>query len=156
MVAAAETRVIAALKHAQANAIALYLNAKRYHWFTYGPLFRDLHLFFDELANDALAEFDPLAERLRMLGGEPLSTPREIEAWATVAIADGKPSPRAMLDEVQANERVVVAELRDAARLADDELDPGTNDLLATLVQTHEKHAWFIGEFLRKDDGLVA
>jgi len=155
MVAAAETRTIAALKHTQANAITLYLNAKRYHWFTYGPLFRDLHLFFDELASDALAEFDPLAERLRMLGGEPISTPREIESWTTVAIADGKPSPHAMLDEALANERKVVAELRDAARVADDEHDPGTNDLLATLVQTHEKHAWFISELLRKDDGLV-
>lgn len=155
MVTVAETRVIAALKHAQANAVALHLNAKRYHWFTYGPLFRDLHLFFDELASDALSEFDPLAERLRMLGGEPISTPREIESWATVAIADGKPSPHAMLEEALANERNVVAELREAARLADEEHDPGTNDLLATLVQTHEKHAWFIGEFLRKDDGLV-
>jgi starvation-inducible DNA-binding protein len=156
MVATVETRVIAALKHAQANAIALYLNAKRYHWFTYGPLFRDLHLFFDELASDALAEFDPLAERLRMLGGEPLSTPRQIEAWATVAVADGRPSPHDMLDEAQANELRVVAELRDAARLAGDEDDPGTNDLLSTLVQVHEKHAWFIAEFLRKDDGLVS
>ena len=155
MVAAAETRVIAALKHAQANSIALYLNAKRCHWFTYGPLFRDLHLFFDELASDAITEIDQLAERLRMLGGEPISTPREIESWATVAVADGKPGPRVMLEQSLANERKVVAELRDAARLADDELDPGTNDLLTTLVQVHEKHAWFIGELLRRDDGLV-
>jgi starvation-inducible DNA-binding protein len=39
--------------------------------------------------------------------------------------------------------------------VADEEGDPGTNDVFATLVQTHEKHAWFIDEFLRKDDGLV-
>ena len=155
MVAAAETRVIAALKHAQADAVASYLNAKRYHWYTYGPLFRDIHLFFDELANDAFGEIDPLAERLRMLGGEPISTPREIESWATVAIADGKPSPHDMFVEALANEQKLIAALRDAARLADDEHDPGTNDLFATLVQTHEKHAWFIEEFLRREDGLV-
>ena len=156
MVTATETRVVTALKHAEANAITLYLNNKRYHWFTFGPLFRDLHLFFDEMATAALAEIDPLGERLRMLGAEPVSTPEEIEAWATVDIAKGKPAPRAMLEQALENERRVVNEMRAAARIADDEEDPGTNDLFATLVQTHEKHAWFIDEFLRKGDGLAS
>lgn len=155
MVTTTETRVVIALKHAQANALAMYLNTKRYHWYTYGPLFRDLHLFFDEMAADALAEVDPLGERLRMLGGEPLSTPREIEAWATVKIADGSQAPAEMLGDALANERRIIAEMREAARVADEERDPGTNDLFATFVQAHEKHAWFIEEFLRKGDGLV-
>jgi starvation-inducible DNA-binding protein len=154
MVTATEPRTQTCLKHAQANALALYLNSKRYHWFTYGPLFRDLHLFFDELANDAFAEVDPLGERLRMLGGDPLSMPEEIRQWATVRIAEGKPTPREMLEEALANERRVVAEMREAARIADEEGDPGTNDLFSGLVQTHEKHAWFIEEFLRRDDGM--
>ena len=156
MVTTTETRVVLALKHAQANALAMYLNTKRYHWYTYGPLFRDLHLFFDEMAAAALAEVDPLGERLRMLGAEPLSTPREIEAWATVKIADGSQAPFDMLGDALANERKIIAEMREAARIADEEHDPGTNDLFATCVQTHEKHAWFVEEFLRKGDGLVS
>jgi len=156
MVMATETRVVTALKHAEANAITLYLNNKRYHWFTFGPLFRDLHLFFDEMATAALAEIDPLGERLRMLGAEPVSKPDEIEAWATVEVAKGKPTPKTMLDEALENERRVVDEMRSGARLADEEGDPGSNDLFATLVQTHEKHVWFIDEFLRKGDGLVS
>jgi len=155
MVQATETRVVECLRHAEANAITMYLNAKRYHWFTFGPLYRDLHLFFDELANDALAEFDPLAERLRMLGADPVSTPREIEEAATVAIAQGKLPPAEMLAEALNNERRIIDEMRAAARIADESGDPGTNDLFATTVQTHEKHAWFIEEFLRKGDGLV-
>ena len=47
-------------------------------------------------------------------------------------------------------------EMRDAARVADEENDPGTNDLFATLVQGHEKNAWFIDEFLRRGDGMVS
>ena len=108
------------------------------------------------MATAALAEIDPLGERLRMLGAEPVSTPEEIEAWATVEIAKGKPTPHTMLDEALENERRVVDEMRAAARTADDEGDPGSNDLFATLVQTHEKHAWFIDEFLRKGDGLAS
>jgi starvation-inducible DNA-binding protein len=156
MVAQTETRVITCLKHSQANAITSYLNAKRFHWFTYGPLFRDLHLFFDELAADAFAEVDPLGERIRMLGGDALSTPREIESWTTITIADGKPTPRAMLEAALRNERQIIGEMRDGAAMAEGERDYGTNDLFSTLVQTHEKHAWFIEEFLRRDDGMVA
>ncbi len=155
MVTTTETRVVLALKHAQANAFVMYTNTKRYHWYTYGPLFRDLHLFFDEMAVAALGEIDPLAERLRMFGGQPLSAPREIESWATVKIAEGQQSPVEMLREALDNERGIIGEMRDAAVVADEEGDPGTNDVFATLVQTHEKHAWFIDEFLRKDDGLV-
>ena len=71
--------VMQSLVCAQANAISSYLNYKRYHWFTFGPHFRDLHLFFDEVAAAALSEVDPFGERLRMLGGDSISHPREIE-----------------------------------------------------------------------------
>lgn len=154
MVARTESRVIECLTHAQANAVISYLNYKRYHWFTYGPHFRDLHLFFDELADAAFAEVDPFGERIRYLGGDPISRPSEIEQATTIRIADGKPTPRAMLDEALANERRIIDEMRTAARLADEAGDIGTNDLFATHVQTHEKYAWFIEELLRTGDGL--
>ena len=156
MVSTTQTRIIPALRRAQANALATYLNSKRYHWFTYGPLFRDLHLFFDEMAAGALAEVDPLGERARMLGGDALSTPQEIASTASVRIADGKPQPHEMLEEALGNERRIIGEMREGARLAEEEQDYGTNDLFATLVQTHEKNAWFIEEFLRRGDGMVS
>jgi len=156
MVSTTQTRVIPALRRSQANALVMYLNAKRYHWFTYGPLFRDLHLFFDEMAVGALAEVDPFAERSRMLGGDALSTPQEIAATASVRIADGKPEPREMLEEALSNERKIIGEMREAARTAEEEDDYGTNDLFSTMVQVHEKNAWFIDEFLRRGDGMVS
>lgn len=156
MVITTQTRIIPALRRSQANALVMYLNAKRYHWFTYGPLFRDLHLFFDEMAAGALAEVDPLGERARMIGGDALSTPQEIASMASVRIADGKPQPHEMLDEALGNERRIIGEMRDAARMAEEENDYGTNDLFSTLVQAHEKNAWFIEEFLRRGDGMVS
>jgi starvation-inducible DNA-binding protein len=154
MVASTETRVTTCLKHAQANAVTSFMNAKRYHWYTFGPHFRDLHLFFDEMAGAAYAEIDPLGERTRMLGGDTLSTPREIESWTTIRIADGQQTPRQMLEEALSNEQRTIEEMREGARIADESNDPGTNDLFATLVQTHEKHAWFIAETLRHGDGM--
>jgi starvation-inducible DNA-binding protein len=156
MVVEAKTSVVECLQRAQANALVLYLNAKRAHWFTYGPLFRDVHLFWDEVANAAIGEVDPLGERLRMLGADPVSTPDELAFYSSIRVLGGKPTVREMLEQALENERQIIDEMRDAAYVAEEARDPGSNDLLSGLVQTHEKHAWFIDEFLRRGDGLVS
>jgi len=51
---------------------------------------------------------------------------------------------------------VVIKEMRDAARVADESNDPGTVDLFSKVVQIHEKQEWFLREILKKKDGLVA
>ena len=51
------------LQQQVANGFILYANYKHYHWQAYGPLFRDLHLLFDELANSVLATTDEFAKR---------------------------------------------------------------------------------------------
>ena len=156
MVSTTQSRVIPALRTTQANAVIMYMNNKRYHWFSFGSHFRDIHLFFDEMANAALAEVDPFGERVRMLGGDPLSTPQEIESTASVRPAEGQMNPRETLEEALGNERRIIQEMRDAARQAEEQNDFGTNDLYSTSVQSHEKYAWFIEEFLRRGDGLGA
>jgi starvation-inducible DNA-binding protein len=145
-----------ALRRSQANVVCQYLNAKRYHWFTYGPLFRDLHLLFDEIAMVNQAQIDPLGERLRILGGDPVSAPEELSANATIPISRSKGSPAEMLSEALQSERKMVEEMRRGARLADEEGDYGTNDLFATAVQEHEKYVWFLSEALRRGDGIVS
>src|SRR5258707_3938665 len=63
--------VVQHLQRQVANAFVLYANYKHYHWQTYGPLFRDLHKLFDQLAEDVLPTLDELAERVRMIGQDP-------------------------------------------------------------------------------------
>ena len=69
--------ILAALNREQANAQIAYLNYKKYHWLTYGPLFRDLHLLFEEHATLILATVDELAERAVMLDGAPVADPAD-------------------------------------------------------------------------------
>jgi hypothetical protein len=71
---AAATRDIAAsLNAVLADAFALYLKTKNFHWHMSGPHFRDYHLMLDEQAGQILALTDPLAERIRKVGGSALS-----------------------------------------------------------------------------------
>jgi len=147
--------VIEHLQRQVANAFILYTNYKHYHWQTYGPLFRDLHLMFDEFAKAVLATVDDFAERVRMIGQDPISRPQEILATASVKVAEYEQTMRQMVEEADANLLLVIKEMRSAARAADEQDDPGTVDLFSRHVQLHEKHEWWLRDILEKRDGLT-
>src|SRR5919106_4054362 len=79
--------VVEHLQRQVANAFVLYANYKHYHWQTFGPLFRDLHLLFDEFAQAVLATVDDFAERVRMIGQDPIFRPDEVERLASVRVS---------------------------------------------------------------------
>src|SRR6202050_2131335 len=69
----AATRDIAAAMNAiLADVFALYLKTKNFHWHMSGPHFRDYHLLLDEQADELYAMTDPIAERIRKVGGSTL------------------------------------------------------------------------------------
>lgn len=150
-----ENDVVEHLQRQVANAFVLYANYKHYHWQTFGPLFRDLHLLFDEFAKAVLETIDDFAERLRMIGQDPVFRPDDIERFATVRVSGDAGTMREMIAEADENLIIVIREMREAARVADDNDDPGTNDLFASHVQIHEKHEWWLRDILEKGDGLT-
>src|SRR3954465_6107960 len=52
-----------------ADVFALYLKTKNFHWHMSGPHFRDYHLLLDEQGQELFAMIDPIAERIRKIGG---------------------------------------------------------------------------------------
>src|SRR6186713_958789 len=57
-----------------ADVFALYLKTKNFHWHMSGPHFRDYHLMLDEQADQIFALTDPIAERIRKVGGSTLKS----------------------------------------------------------------------------------
>lgn len=152
---APDSEVVRHLQRQLANAWLLYANYKRYHWQTYGPQFRDLHLFFDELARAVLATLDEFAERIRMIGQDPVATPAEVMPAASVKPAALGQTMREMIEEADAHLVVVIREMRDAVRAAEEADDPGTMDVFTRFVQIHEKHEWWLRDLLERGDGQV-
>ncbi|WP_275576157.1 Dps family protein [Aquitalea magnusonii] len=70
--AAATRDISAALNGLLADVFALYLKTKNFHWHVSGPHFRDYHLLLDEQGDQLYAMTDPLAERIRKVGGSTL------------------------------------------------------------------------------------
>ena len=152
---AADTPLIQLLQKQVANAFLLYANYKHYHWQISGPLFRDLHLLFDEFAEAVLGTLDEFAERIRMIGPDPIFSPKHTLDMASVEVAASGTTVREMIQEADNNALVVIREMRRGAKLADEVDDPGTVDLFSRIVQIHEKHEWWLRDILEKGDGLV-
>jgi starvation-inducible DNA-binding protein len=149
--------VVQHLQRQVANAFVLYANYKHYHWQTFGPLVRDLHLMFDEFAQEVLATIDDMAERIRMIGQDIQSVQlKQFQEASNIQSAGPGQSMREMIEEADANLFIVIKDMREAARAAEENNDPGTVDLFSKIVQIHEKHEWFLREVLKKKDALVS
>ena len=148
--------VISALNRQQANTLIAYLNYKKYHLLTYGPLFRQLHLLFEEQGNEVFATLDELAERSLMLDGAPVADPEEYIPAASVKPSSGKLTVKQMIEEAIASHELIITEMHQDAETADEAGDIGTADLLTRIVQIHQKHRWFLKELLEKGDNLVS
>lgn len=151
-----QTAVVSALNRQQANTLVAYLNYKKYHWSTFGPLFRDLHLLFEEQGNEVFATLDELAERSLMLDGAPVADPADYLPTASVQPSSGKLSVRQMIEEAIVTHELIIDEMHKDTETADEAGDIGTADLLTRIVQIHQKHRWFLKEILRKGDNLVS
>ena len=148
--------VVRHLQLQAANAFVLYANYKHYHWETFGPLFHDLHLMFDGFAKDVLGTIDEIAERIRMIGPAIESVQlRQMQEASNIESAEKDQSIRGMLEQADSNLLLVIKDMRDAARAADENGDPGTVDLFSKVVRVHEMHEWFIRQVLKDRDGLL-
>src|SRR3989454_6626064 len=73
-----------------ADAFALYLKTKNFHWHVSGPHFRDYHLLLDEQAEQIFATTDELAERVRKIGGTTLRSIGDITRHQSLKDNDEK------------------------------------------------------------------
>ena len=150
---AAVDKISAALNTLLADAFALYLKTKNFHWHVSGRHFRDYHLLLDQQSDDIFATTDQLAERVRKLGGTTLRSIGQIGKLQT--INDNNESyvpPREMLRELMEDNKHVAAAMRKAHKLCDDHEDSGTAGLLETFIDETERRTWFLFEASRRGD----
>ncbi len=151
---AAATRDIAgAMNGILADVFALYLKTKNFHWHMSGPHFRDYHLLLDEQADQIYAMADPIAERVRKLGGSTLRSIGHIARMQRVLDNDADyVEPRDMLAELQDDNKNLAARLREAHDVSDDHRDIATASLIEVWIDETERRTWFLFESSRRGD----
>jgi starvation-inducible DNA-binding protein len=143
----------AALNVVLADAFALYLKTKNFHWHVSGPHFRDYHLMLDEQAAEIFGTTDELAERVRKLGGTTVRSIGHISKLQTLKDNDADfVEPVDMLRELMADNKAVAHSMREAHDLADEHEDVATAGLLENWIDQTEKRTWFLFEASRSAD----
>lgn len=137
-----------------ADVFALYLKTKNFHWHMSGPHFRDNHLLLDEQGDQLFAMTDPIAERIRMIGGPTIKSVGQISGLQRVLDNDAEyVEPLDMLAELRDDNRELAARLREAHNVCDEHRDLATASLIEVWIDETERRTWFLFETTRSDNG---
>jgi starvation-inducible DNA-binding protein len=130
-----------------ADMFALYVKTKNFHWHVSGPHFRDYHLLLDEQAGQIYATTDPIAERVRKLGGTTLRSIGHVARLQRVSDNDADyVEPLAMLAELRDDNLQLAARLRETHEVCDKHGDVATASLIENWIDEAEQRVWFLFE----------
>ena len=148
---AATQDIAAAMNGILADVFALYMKTKNFHWHMSGPHFRDYHLLLDEQADQLYAMTDPIAERVRKVGGPTLKSIGHIARTQRVLDNDAEyVEPQDMLAELREDNRDLAARFREAHNVCEEHRDIATASLIEVWLDETERRTWFLFEASRK------
>jgi starvation-inducible DNA-binding protein len=150
---AATKDISGAMNGVLADVFALYLKTKNFHWHLSGPHFRDYHLLFDEQADQIFAMSDPIAERIRKVGGSTIRSIGHIARTQRLLDNDAEyVEPSDMLAELREDNKSLAGRLREAHGVCDEHRDIATASLIEVWIDETERRTWFLFEAGRRGD----
>ena len=130
-----------------ADALALYVKTKNFHWHLSGSHFRDYHLLFDEQADAILESVDILAERMRRIGATTIRSIGHISRLQTIGDDDDEfVPPEQMIHRLLVDNRHIAEMQRHAIGVCDENRDTPTGNLLQEILDQTERRVWFLYE----------
>jgi starvation-inducible DNA-binding protein len=142
--------IAGALNILLADTFALYLKTKNFHWHMSGSHFRDYHLLLDEQADQIFATTDPIAERVRKIGGTTLHSIGQIGRSQRILDNDADyVTPQDMLAELRDDNKQLTASMRVVHDLCGEHRDVATASLLENWIDEAERRTWFLFEATR-------
>ena len=153
LTAEASRDIAGAMNAVLADVFALYLKTKNFHWHLSGPHFRDYHLLLDEQGDQLFAMTDPIAERVRKIGGTTLKSIGHIARLQRVSDNDAPyVEPEDMLAELREDNKALAARLREAHGVCEEFEDIATASLIEVWIDETERRTWFLFEAGRRSD----
>lgn len=130
-----------------ADALALYIKTKNFHWHLSGSHFRDYHLLLDEHADQILASVDILAERVRRIGGTTVRSVSHVSQLQTIQDDNDEfVSPGEMIRRLMDDNKHIAQQQRAAHDVCDENRDVATASVLENIIDETERRTWFLYE----------
>jgi len=147
----AVSQISNALRQLLADAFALYVKTKNFHWHLSGRHFRDYHLLLDEQADQIFAITDDIAERARKIGGTTIRSIGDIVRNQRLNDNDQEfVTAEEMLGELRDDNRKFIHSLRDTHSFCDEYNDVATASLVEVWIDEAERRHWFLTEIVRE------
>ena len=144
---AAVDKISTSLNTLLADAFALYLKTKNFHWHVSGRHFNDYHLMLDQQSDAIFATTDQLAERVRKLGGGTLRSIAHIKRLQRILDNDADyVTPGDMLAELREDNRQLAKAMRETHGVCDEHGDVATASALEVWIDEAERRVWFLFE----------
>src|SRR6266700_1723139 len=133
-----------------ADAFALYVKTKNFHWHLAGSHFRDYHLLFDEQADAIFASIDIMAERVRRVGGTTIRSISHIGQLQTIEDDNNDFVPAGeMVKRLMEDNGHMAKTIRDAITVCDKNRDSATSNALQEILDETERRKWFLFEVMQ-------
>ena len=133
-----------ALNKQVANLSVFFTKLHHFHWYVTGPNFYALHAKFEEFYDEVNELYDAFAERLLMIGGNPVSNLKGYLAISSLKEASGLEKPADMVQHILDDFKLLVTEFKEALVLAQEKSDEATADMLIGAIASFEKHIWML------------
>jgi starvation-inducible DNA-binding protein len=115
-----------------------------------GRHFRDYHLLLDEQGEQLFAMTDPIAERIRKIGGLTIKSIGHISRIQRVLDNDADyVDPSDMIAELAEDNKMLAGRLREAHNVCDEHRDVATASLIEVWIDETERRTWFLSELKR-------
>jgi starvation-inducible DNA-binding protein len=139
------------LRHLLADAFALYIKTKNFHWHMKGRHFRDYHLLLDEQASELFGITDDIAERARKIGAATLRSIGDIARHQRLRDSDQKHvEPEEMLKELTSDNLQFTGFLRQSHKVCERHSDVASTSLIEVWIDQAERRTWFLAETVRR------
>lgn len=132
------------LNHLVSDFMVLYMKLHNYHWFIEGIHFYALHQKFEEFYNEVTDYLDEIAERIIMIGGKPTGTLRDCLEITNIREAKGNENEKQMIVTLIQDFQLISREIIEGIKLAQDDSDEVTNDILVKIKSSLDKHNWML------------
>src|SRR5271155_4232745 len=139
--------ITAELRQLLADAFALYLKTKNFHWHMTGRHFRDYHLLLDEHGEQIFAMTDDIAERARKIGGTTLRSISDVSKHQRLKDNNAEfVEPLDMLSELRADNLILTRSMRATHEVCEKYNDVATASLIEVWIDQTERRTWFLSE----------
>lgn len=139
--------IVNSLNQLLANYHVHYQKLRNFHWNVTGGDFFDLHEKFEELYDEAFANIDLIAERIRVFGMTPLSLIKDYLDISTIKEVGTDLDSRAMVQEVLKDFEILAENMNECAEKVAELGDTATEDMLISFIKTLESNHWMLTSF---------